>query len=291
MDDLGETLATLVDPSSLEVLIASSLAAYQSMVDFQRYGVNEYLKASFHHQVDVLRNLGRQAGRLQLVERNWSDKFQEQYNTRLRRFALRPEVSRHHHQIRMVLGPKDFEQTIDLVDRYVGLVEKGTPPQILLRKLGIISVGVIGIAQECRREIEQRRGFARLTAMPNPMREFSREFALYSGPPFEPKVMEGWQRPYLKKEEAVNWEEGDLSDVLEKIDFNLKKIAKGIAIACGIAVCTASTCGKIASIVIVNPVLNAISLQGLLAGAGIAVAPESAAKLLNALGGGANGGK
>jgi hypothetical protein len=286
--DIRETYSTLVDPASIEVLVGSSVAAYRSMADYQKYGLTEYLGASIQHQIDSLRNLGRLAGRLRRVERQVTDRLGDRYNEQLRKFDLRREVAEYAAGIEASLEPKEHHQTMDLVQRYIELISEGPPPSILLRKLGTVSSGLMEITWDCVRETaltkEGRTYFEPFVAMSNPTREFLREFALYAGQSFaESRVPEDWQRPDSGKQGSIDWEDGNVSDIVKKIDFNLKKIAKGIAVVGGIAVCITGACGKIASVVTVNLVLNVISLNALFAGAALAINPDKAGQIFESL--------
>jgi len=259
------------------------------MAEYQKYGLVEYLDASIHHQMNALRTLGRFAGRMRHVEREWKDEYDDEYKLQLHKSNLRPEVNAYDRRMRAVLEPKEWDQIVELVRRYVGLVEEGPSPAVLLRKVGTVSYGLSRTTSDCLREAMMTR--ARVYGEPfpaiaEPAQEFLREFADYSGISFaDASVPDEWKRPYSEKHGTIDWEE-NVFEVVRKIDFNLKRIAKGIAVICGVAVCIVGACGKITSVVTVNLPLNVISMNAMFAGAALAVKPEKAVEIIESLAGG-----
>ena len=95
---------------------------------------------------------------------------------------------------------------------------------------------------------------------------------------------EEWQKKYtVSNDIAHNWQEDEIEELLKKIDFNIKNFAKAVVRIAGISICIAGAAGKIASIVTINPILNAISIKGAAFGSLFTISPESAQKILSKL--------
>ncbi len=280
---LQSIFAESLSPSDLRALIQDSYGAYASMTSYQMYGFRSYLGASLSHQDRMIRTAGRIAGKLWTVNEHWSRSDLREYSTELKRAEgdVRREIQKQAGLMRGTLSEKEISQVLDLTPSYINLISPKSLPEAHLRKFGIVTKGLIDLAEDTSRTYSPGEEGGE-----HGIRDaFIREFAVFSGRKFaDTEIPEEWNQPYSgRPDSTIDWQNDSLTELIKKADFNLKKIAKAIVIASGLAVVVASAAGKVASIFTINQLLNAVSVKGLFAGATLAVSPDASAKIVEKL--------
>ena len=287
--------SSFADGGDIINLINDSITVNQVLEYYDRSGEPEYLKASYRRLIKILLQQGTLLGKLNRIRISWNDRalkggFRELVNT--------DRISVVHKEFE-TLVKRDIEnelskeikgeptaKIIDTSKRYFDLFTADSSadsfPNGTLQKSGYISYALLQILQEIQHELERRFSMKSPDYSVDPHDLFKEQYARSSLINISDAnyPSEEWQNMYTGESKHIpDWGSDSIDELLKKIDWNLKITKKAIVRALGIGLCIAGCAGKVASIILVNPVLNDISIKGAAFGATMAIAPDAIPKL------------
>jgi hypothetical protein len=294
----GESLKLLFsrfgDSAELVSPIKEAVRAHRAILDYGETGKAGYLSACLEHLDSALSVCGRNLGRFQYLKNGWTQELGGTYAMAVtnEKGKILYEFDHVANRMKRMLDKSDFEGAKMLPRRALdAFFREDFNPNTIFGKLGYVTEGLIRVANEIWWENFNRTrsnwpAYAYdeiVYRTEGPYADFvarvRREWMLHSGTSYQStEFPENWTS------QDFEWGEGDLGRLLERIDFNGKSIATAIVRIVGISVCIAGGAGKVASVLLVNPALNSISLNAMLAGGALAVSPSAAEKIAEKLG-------
>jgi hypothetical protein len=281
------------DETEIFYAYKEALSAFEALKIFQETKRAEYLLAMRAHVEAIMSFSARLSGRLKYVDIHWSEILASKYGKIMSRSA--GDV---HKELLTSIAPlTELGLTPEVSDQAQDLTSKILDttffkfPSYCWKKVGYITLGIIDMAEDIT--MQAYRSLAK--PFPEPIylphfeelrNSFKREYAIHSGMTYqETDIPKDWLEKYRgKPDEVLDWGKDTLVDILKKMDFDDKVMAKAVVRLSGMLVCFAGALGKCASLVTTNPYLNDLSIKALAAGGTLALSPEAARKIAAKLG-------
>jgi len=291
LEDLKKLFSPFTDSNKIINLFRESQAAYNSILNYENHPEGEdliicqtHIKKILMNQADFLAGIYRAKSSSIRLDRNLLLEIVNNNNN-----FINSELSTTEQKISTDMTGENLDLMRNLIQNYLSFFTEKYFPHDTWLKCGYISYALMQLYDEISYETASKFQYSDEEKGKKAEEIFREEFVkssltTLSGPSYDDLISACRKKYGAQDEQSPNWYEDDLTQLLTKIDFNIKGFTKALVRVCGACICVATAAGKIASVITINPVLNGICIKGFIMGAGIAIAPSSAAKLAQKVG-------
>jgi hypothetical protein len=288
-DHLKILFSPFTDSAEIINYFNESQAAYNALLNYDNFAEGEYLTLTHIHIRRILIRHANFLGKVYRAKSSWTDSDRDTLSELVNnnREFINSELSQLEQKIQSDVTNEDLNTIRNLIQNYLIYFFDNHFPNDTWFECGYISSCLLSRYNTFAHKIafELYPYDKRYEILYKRSEELFREefvrasLSSLSNPSYD-DLLRACRRKYdAPNQQIPNWSDDDLSELLSKLDFNIKGFSKALVRICGISVLLAGAAGKIASIVTVNPSLNEVCIKGLVIGATLAISPGAAVKL------------